>query len=270
MLQEFIGRNRATLIAHCRSKVLGFLAHELRNLIGNSILAVGAMKKGRVGLGGATGALLDRSLIGLRDLVNRTLVDVRLTAGLPPRRERIVVMDFIADVQVAATIDAAAQDLEFIVSPIEEGLAVEGDRQILAAAVANVLQNAITFTRPRGRVSLNAYAVDGRLLIDVEDECGGLPGGESGGDLPTVRPARRGGTGPRSGVAHQPSQRRSERRHAPRAQSPRRRLRVHDRSSPDVVPEVTGSHAAAAPVPPVPRLRGPDRFPSRRALDLFL
>ena len=158
---------------------LGFLAHELRNLIGNSILAVGAMKKGSVGLGGATGALLDRSLMGLRDLVNRTLVDVRLTAGLPARRERILVTDFIADVQVAATIDAAAQDLEFIVSPIEADLAVEGDRQILAAAAANVLQNAIKFTRPRGRVSLNAYAVDGRLLIDVEDECGGLPEGKA-------------------------------------------------------------------------------------------
>jgi hypothetical protein len=65
------------------------------------------------------------------------------------------------------------------VSPIEADLAVEGDRQILAAAVANVLQNAIKFTRPRGRVSLNAHAVDGRVLIDVEDECGGLPEGRA-------------------------------------------------------------------------------------------
>jgi len=158
---------------------LGFLAHELRNLVGNSILAVATIKKGRVGMAGATGAVLDRSLMGLRDLVDRALVDVRLTAGLPARRERIAVADLIADVQATATIDAAAQDLEFIVSPIEEDLAVEGDRQILAAAVANVLQNAVKFTRPHGRVCLNAYAVDGRLLIDVEDECGGLPDGKA-------------------------------------------------------------------------------------------
>ena len=158
---------------------LGFLAHELRNFIGTAILAVSTIKKGSVGLTGATGALLDRSLIGLRDLVDRTLVEVRLTAGISERRERIVVADFIADVQVAATIEAAARDLEFIVAPTEEGLAVEGDRQILAAAVANVLQNAVKFTRPHGRVSLKAYSVADRLLIEIEDECGGLPEGKA-------------------------------------------------------------------------------------------
>ena len=158
---------------------LGFLAHELRNLIGTAILAVATIKRGRVGLSGATGALLDRSLIGLRDLVDRTLVDVRLTAGIPERRERIMVADLIADVQEGATIEAAVRDLELVVAPIEEGLVVEGDRQILAAAVANVLQNAVKFSRPHGRVFLNAYAVPDRILIGVADECGGLPEGKA-------------------------------------------------------------------------------------------
>jgi signal transduction histidine kinase len=158
---------------------LGFLAHELRNLVHRAIISVAAMKEGSVGLGGATGALLDRSLMGLRDLVDRTLVDVRLTAGLSERRERIVVADFIAEVQVAATIEAAGRDLEFIVAPIERDLAVEGDRQILAAAVANVLQNAVKFTRPHSRVALQAYAAADRILIGVEDECGGLPDGKT-------------------------------------------------------------------------------------------
>jgi signal transduction histidine kinase len=158
---------------------LGYLAHELRNLISNAILAVAAIKKGSVGPGGATGALLDRSLLGLRDLVDRTLVEVRLTAGLPERRERIPVADLIAEVQVGSAIEAAVRDLEFIVAPLEEGLAFEGDRQILAAAVANVLQNAVKFTRPHGRVSLNAHAVADRILIGVEDECGGLPEGKA-------------------------------------------------------------------------------------------
>ena len=62
-------------------------------------------------------------------------------------------------------------------APVEKGLAVEGDRQILAAALANVLQNAVKFTRPHGRVYLTAYAAADRVLIGVEDECGGLPDG---------------------------------------------------------------------------------------------
>jgi signal transduction histidine kinase len=158
---------------------LGFLAHELRNLIGTATLAVATMKKGSIGLGGATGALLDRSLLGLHDLVDRTLVDVRLTAGLCERRQRIIVAPFVADGHVAATLEAAARDLEFVVAPIEADLAVEGDRQILAAALANVLQNAVKFTRPHGRISLTAHAAGDRILIGVADECGGLPEGKA-------------------------------------------------------------------------------------------
>lgn len=100
-----------------------------------------------MGATGATGSLLDRSLFGLRDLVDRTLVEVRLTAGIPDRRERIAIADFIAEVQIAAAMEAQIRDLEFIVAPVEKGLAVEGDRQILTAALANLLQSAVTFTR---------------------------------------------------------------------------------------------------------------------------
>lgn len=158
---------------------LGIFAHELRNLIHPALLAVAAIKAGSVGLAGATGALLDRSLAGLSNLVDRTLVDVRLTAGLSERRERIVVADLIADVQVAASIEAAGRALELVVAPIEAGLAIEGDRQILGAAVANLLQNAVKFTRPHSRVTLTAYAVADRVRIGVEDECGGLPEGKA-------------------------------------------------------------------------------------------
>jgi hypothetical protein len=64
---------------------LGFLAHELRNLIHSGTLAFTAIKAGNVGVSGATGAVLERSLIGLRTLVDRTLADVRVAAGMPPR-----------------------------------------------------------------------------------------------------------------------------------------------------------------------------------------
>lgn len=158
---------------------LGYFAHELRNLIANAILAVATIKKGTVGLSGATGALLDRTLIGLRDLVDRTLVEVRLTGGIAERRERINVAQFIGDVQVATALEAAARNLEFIVAPIEDGLVIEGDRQILASAVANLLQNALKFTRPHGRVSLAAHPEIDRILIEVQDECGGLPEGKA-------------------------------------------------------------------------------------------
>ena len=160
---------------------LGFFAHELRNLVHTAILSAAAIKKGTVGFAGATGEVHERSLIALRDLIDRTLVEVRLTAGIPERRERILVADFLEDVQAAASLEAANRGLELVISlpPEWEHLAVDADRQILAGAVANLLQNAIKFSRPAGRVSLKAYGAADRILIEVQDECGGLPPGKA-------------------------------------------------------------------------------------------
>ena len=43
--------------------------------------------------------------------------------------------------------------------------------------VINVLQNAFKFTRSRSSVTLRVGASAERVLIEVQDECGGLPGG---------------------------------------------------------------------------------------------
>ena len=50
---------------------------------------------------------------------------------------------------------------------------------MLAASVTNLLQNAFKFTRPDSHVLLSAHASKGRVLIEIEDECGGLPGGKT-------------------------------------------------------------------------------------------
>jgi signal transduction histidine kinase len=52
---------------------------------------------------------------------------------------------------------------------------VEGDRHILASAVANLLQSAFKFSGGDCHVVLRAYASKGRVLIEVEDDGPGLP-----------------------------------------------------------------------------------------------
>jgi signal transduction histidine kinase len=156
---------------------LGVLAHELRNLLDSAMLAMAAVKRGHVGLGGATGAVLDRSLAGLRVVIDRSLADVRLTVGLRMRPERIAIAEFIADVQVAAQLEADSRGCSLTVLPVAAGLAIEADRQMLSSAVANLLQNAFKFGGPQRHVWLKAFQEADRVLIDVEDECGGLPPG---------------------------------------------------------------------------------------------
>jgi signal transduction histidine kinase len=162
---------------HEGTERLGRLAHELRNLLNSGVLAFDMLKAGSVGIGGSTGAVLGRSLAGLRSLIDRELAEVRLGAGVH-YRELVVVRDFIEDVEVAAMLDTNARGIGFSVASVARDVTVHADRQILTSVVANLLQNAFKFTRPGGQVRLRVHATADRVLIDVEDECGGLPPGK--------------------------------------------------------------------------------------------
>jgi signal transduction histidine kinase len=174
------GRARDRLIsaegAHEMNERLGSLAHELRNLINAAMLAFQAIKSGTVAVTGATGGVLDRSLLGLRDVIDRSLAEVRLSAGLDAQRALINVSEFIEELQVAAALEVKARDITFKVAPIDVDLALEADRQMLGSAVSNLLQNAFKFSRRHGSVSLTVRAVGDRIFIEIADECGGLPG----------------------------------------------------------------------------------------------
>jgi signal transduction histidine kinase len=63
------------------------------------------------------------------------------------------------------------------VATVDPLLAVLANRELLHAALANLLQNAFKFTHQNSAVTLTAYAFGEHVLIDVEDHCGGLPPG---------------------------------------------------------------------------------------------
>ncbi len=156
---------------------LGFFAHELRNELNTALMAFEVLKTGNVGVAGSTGSVLHRSLMAARALITRSLAEVRLTHGIQ-NREQFRVASFIEDVSSASTLDANARGLTLTVAPIDANVVIAGDRQVLAAVVGNLLQNAFKFTRPGTTVTLRVGASAERVLIEVHDECGGLPGGD--------------------------------------------------------------------------------------------
>jgi signal transduction histidine kinase len=164
--------------AHAWNERLGFFAHELRNLIHTATLSMAAIKAGNVGVSGATAGVLERSLVGLRNLVDRSLTEVRIAAGLPVHHRLFSLAEFIAEVTPSAALEAQAKGCILTVKSVDPLLAVDADRELLFSAVGNLLQNAFKFTRQGTEVTLNAYAVADRILIDVEDNCGGLPPGD--------------------------------------------------------------------------------------------
>jgi signal transduction histidine kinase len=172
-------RNQSTLETETArgTERLGYFAHELRNLLNTSIVAFEVLRTGNVGVAGSTGTVLHRSLLGLRALVARSLAEVRLTQAIQTS-EPLSVSGFIHELTPAAALDAQSRGVRFAVMPIEEGVAIQGDRQVLAAVMGNLLQNAFKFTQPRTTVTLRVSAGAERVLIEVQDECLGLPEGK--------------------------------------------------------------------------------------------
>jgi K+-sensing histidine kinase KdpD len=152
----------------------GPVAHELRNHLHTVTLVVAAIKVGKVPMSGATSGVLDRSLFAMRGIIDHALAEIRVTARMPPRKEVISLAKFLEDAKVTASFDAQARRATLEMDPVAPDLFVCADPEMLAASVANLLQNAFKFTKPHQPVRLHAYGTNDRVRIDVEDGCGGL------------------------------------------------------------------------------------------------
>jgi signal transduction histidine kinase len=153
---------------------LGFFAHELRNQLNTATLAVSAIKSGAMGMSGATGAVLDRSLVGLRSLIDRSLTEVRIGAGMTLQRSVFVLADFIGEVKYSASLEAELLDVQFTVESIPRVLTLDADKDLLFSALGNLLQNAFKFSGKKGAVALGVDASADRVRIKVKDSGPGL------------------------------------------------------------------------------------------------
>src|SRR6185436_9524317 len=99
--------------------------HELRNLIHTATLSLAAIKAGNVGVSGATAGVLERSLVGLRNLVDRSLTEVRIAAGLPVDHRLFSLAEFIADVKSSAALEAQVKECVLTVRSVDGLLAVD-------------------------------------------------------------------------------------------------------------------------------------------------
>ncbi|OXC78321.1 MULTISPECIES: sensor histidine kinase [Burkholderiaceae] len=155
----------------------GAFVHELRNALLGATFAFDAVKAGNMNWSGATGSVLERSLDSMDKLIKHAVIDVRIAASGSAARKQFHVAEFIAEVRESGMMMATMHRCVLTVSPVESDIVISGDRDLLYAAVGNLLQNAFKFTHSHTEVTLNAYAVADRILIDVADHCGGLSPG---------------------------------------------------------------------------------------------
>lgn len=163
--------------AAAENERLGSLVHELRNDLNTATLAFRALESGTLPIGGSTGAVLKRSLRSLSTALIHAMAEVRLTAGTEVHMEEFSVAGFVEDAKDAAWLHAAASGCSILAQKVDSQLMIRGNRDLLLAALLNLLQNALKFTRPHSTVTVSAYAEAGRISIDVMDNCGGLAPG---------------------------------------------------------------------------------------------
>ena len=157
------------------SERFGYLAHELRSALGNAALAFKLLRGTELSLSSRTAAVLANNLMRMEHLVARTLGTAQLEADVELELFPVRVANVLRHLQASAIPDRAIS----ITLEVDESLHVNADEMLLTSAISNLLQNAIKFSRPGGCVTLSCWAGEAGVVIEVEDECGGLPPGEA-------------------------------------------------------------------------------------------
>lgn len=160
------------------TKRIGFLLHELRNALAAAIVAHSMVKKGVVGTGGSTNALLEKNLNHARDLVDRSFSEIRMQNDKVVDLQQVPLIKIVEEVEAAASEEAHARGLtiRMMVAP---QLEVSVDRHYLVAALSSLVQNAIKYSKQDGVLWVRSRETDKHIVLEVEDQCGGLPKGKA-------------------------------------------------------------------------------------------
>ena len=172
------GERRDTEIARTHSQHVAFVAHELRGPLMTALLAVRELRQHvRPEEEWAVG-MLTRSLTTLRDLANKVLTAERLAGGVPLSREPLDLRTLLDQVVTENRLIAEQRNIELNFC-VPETLPFSGDPRLLRSAIDNVIGNAIKLSHEGAVVAIRAASRDKQVVIEIEDACGGLPGGKT-------------------------------------------------------------------------------------------
>ncbi|HET7544710.1 MAG TPA: HAMP domain-containing sensor histidine kinase [Polyangiaceae bacterium] len=148
----------------------GFFVHEMRNALSNTNIAFKLLRTGALDVNGQTANIVARNLARLDTLIAQCMSTVQFEVGALPDPVPVDVSSTLRNLEAAIIPDRGIHiDLE-----LEEELLISGDEMLLSSAISNLLQNAIKFSHSSSVVRLRARATADRVLISVEDQCGGL------------------------------------------------------------------------------------------------
>jgi PAS domain S-box-containing protein len=161
-----------------KDEFLATLAHELRvplAAIGNAIDILNRLGGSEPRVKWARG-IISRQVRHLARMVDDLLDVSRIVNGkIELARETVDLRSLISGVVDYYRPLIEEQKRRFVVSLPETSLPVEGDSTRIGQIAANLLQNALKFTRENGTISVDLAARSGRAVLQVRDDGVGIP-----------------------------------------------------------------------------------------------
>jgi PAS domain S-box-containing protein len=163
-----------------RERVLGIVAHDLRNPLGTIIMQASIL---RMGIGEqhgqsstAAGERIERAATRMNRIIQDLLDVTRLEAGddLTVEPARVSARQIITESVEAQKQLATSASLELVLDVTEDLPDIWADRDRLLQVFENLIGNAVKFTEPGGRIVVGGSARGKEVLFWVKDTGSGI------------------------------------------------------------------------------------------------
>lgn len=184
-VSEYTSQRDAELLRHANEH-FAFIAHELRNPLSAAMMAFNNLKHSQQLPDSRSVAALERGLRRTGELIDQTLQTARMASGIELRRQWTTLRALLDDVELGESSEAESKGIE-IRTVLHTNARVNVDIRLIRSAVTNLLRNGVKYSHA-GVVELRSHVANGRIIIEVEDACGGLePGKVEAAFAPFVR-----------------------------------------------------------------------------------
>ena len=171
-------RQREAELQRQHNEHFAFIAHELRNPLSTSMLAMEQVKRrGELQAEARGAASLERGLRQMESLINQALNVARVASGIELRRSPVRLQALLEEIQLGVAADAEEKHIELRLG-VERDEEVWLDVRLMRSALGNLVRNAVKYTPVGGTIQVNAGISAGQLHLEVQDACGGLPPGK--------------------------------------------------------------------------------------------
>jgi len=154
---------------------LGFLLHELGNSLAAAMMAQDMIKQGKAGIAGSTSHVLEHALDRMQHILDKSLVEVRLRGAAPAELSSVRLIDVVSAVEASALVVGKSKGVRLEID-VDPAIELTADPHMIYSALSNLVSNGMKFTKNGGAVRVTGKESDGHVIIDVKDECGGIPG----------------------------------------------------------------------------------------------